>query len=210
MKKKILVLLTTLCMLVITGTASAGLIAYNDRASWEAAVGGVFTEQDFSTIASQAYDVSPIDVGDFTVSVTGTNYGSNWHFIGTGGPNNVNGTQQLHLATGDVGGTTLDFDPEIYAFGADFGGVSDSRTTSFIIGGMQLDIPNLNGGFFGFVADGNFGANLLQLTDGSADGFAMDNLVYAYSSVPEPTSLILLCLGLLGLGGTRHRRLQSA
>ncbi len=192
--------------------ALAGVVTFTDRLAWEAAVGGVFTLEDFSSVSSAVYETTPVDVGDFTVSVSGTTFGSSWHNIsstGAGGAafNSVNGTQQLNVATGDQGGTTLAFDFNIFAFGADFAGVSDSRTTSIFIDGLQIDIPALTGGFFGFVSDTAFNSNLLALTAGSADGFGMDNLVYASqsSSVPEPGSLALLGLGLAGIGFARRK-----
>lgn len=193
-------------------SASAALIGFNDRTAWEAAVGGVFFSEDFSGVANSTYDGAPVDVGDFTVSRTGSNFGSTWHNVsstGAGGApsNSVNGSQQLNLATGSSGGTTLAFDFDIYAFGADWAGVSDSRTTSFIIDGIQLDIPNLTGGFFGFVSDTALTSNFLKLTNGAADGFGMDNIVYSASaSVPEPSSILLLGLGLLGVTLSRSKK----
>ena len=199
-----------LVYVLATFNASATLIGFTDRSAWEAAVGGTFTTEDFSSTPSAVYEFSPVDVGDFTVSVTGSTFGSTWHNIsstGSGGAafNSVNGTQQLNLATGDIGGTTLEFDFEIYAFGADWAGVSDSRTTSFLIDGILLDIPSLTGGFFGFVSDTTLTTNFLTLTAGAADGFGMDNLVYA-ATVPEPSIMALIGLGLLGFGFTRRRK----
>jgi len=194
-----------------TVNASAALIGYNDRTAWEAAVGGTYLEEDFSSTASAVYEFSPIDIGDFTVSASGSTFGPTWHNIsssGAGGSslNDVNGSQQLNAATGDSGGTTLEFDFEIYAFGADWAGVSnDSRITSFVMDGMQLDIPYLTGGFFGFVSDTALTTNFLSLTAGGADGFGMDNLVYA-TSVSEPMIIPLLGLGILGLGLIRRRK----
>jgi hypothetical protein len=192
--------------------ASAALVGYTDRTAWEAAVGGSFVEEDFSTTASGSYETTPIDVGDFTVSVSGSTFGSSWHNIGplgSGGAasSSVNGSQQLNLSTGDVGGTTLEFDNSIYAFGANWAGVSDSRTTSFLIDGIELDIPALTGGFFGFVSDTALTTNFLTLTAGAADGFGMDDLVYSYSSsVPEPSTVALLGLGVLGLRLSRRKK----
>lgn len=212
MKKVINKSLVFLAATVLAGNASAGVIAYTDRNAWEAAVGGVFYTEDFSSTPSGVYEFTPIDVGDFTVSVNGSTFGSSWHNIsatGAGGAsaNSVNGTQQLNVATGSVGGTVLDFDFDIYAFGANFASVSDSRTTSFMIDGFQLDIPYLTGGFFGFVSDSAFSSNVLALTAGGADGFGMDNLVYAAAStsVPVPASFALLGLGLAGLGFARKK-----
>ncbi len=197
-----------------TFNASAALVGFTDRAAWEVAVAGTFSSEDFSSVPDGVYESSPIDVGDFTVSVTGDKFDSIWQNIsstGSGGAsiNSVNGTQQLNVATGGMGGTTLDFDFEIYAFGADWAHVSDSRTTSFVVGGEQLYISFLtSGGFFGFVSDAALTAIFLSLAEGGADGFGMDNLVYAAAtqSVPEPSTIVLLGLGVLGVSVSRFRK----
>jgi hypothetical protein len=77
-----------------------------------------------------------------------------------------------------------------------------------MIDGNQLDIPNLTGGFYGFVSDSAFTSNFLSLTFGAADGFGMDNLVYASAvrEVPEPSTLALLLLGFLGLSYSRVKK----
>lgn len=199
---------------LVTFNASAALLGFNDRSAWEAAVGGIFTEEDFSSTPDVVYEFSAVDVGDFTVSTTGSTFGSTWHNISSNGSgnapsNSVNGTQQLNLATGDLGGTTLEFDFSINAFGANWAGVSDNRTTSFFIDGIQLDIPTLTSGFFGFVSDTVFTTNLLQLTAGSPDGFGINNVVYAEAeseeipTIPEPSTITLLGLSLLILGFAR-------
>lgn len=187
--------------------ASPILTTYTDRSAWEAAVGYSFIEENFDSYTHESYENSPVDVGDFSVSVTGTTFGPSWHNIGTNGNNDVNGTGQINAATGSTGGTTLSFDFGLTAFGADWQGVSDQRVTSFNVGGTILDIPNVNGGFFGFVADTAFVSEFLFLSSGQADGFGMDNVVYSRAqSVPEPTSLALLGLGLAGFGLARKKK----
>lgn len=194
---------------VTNAVAIPVLTVYGNRAAWEAAVGGSFVEQNFNSFTSGvSYEAGAVDVGDFSVSVAGTTFGFIWHNIGpVSSGNDVNGTPQVNAATGDVGGTSFAFDSPIYAFGGNWQGISDSRTTSFNVDGATLAIPNLNGGFFGFVSDTPFSSQLLFLSSGPADGFGIDDVVYASNPVPEPTTLALLGAGLVAVRARRRRRL---
>lgn len=189
--------------------AHSAVTVYTDRAAWEAAVGGTFSEQNFNSFTTgTSYQTVPVNVGDFSVSMTGSDFGFIWHNIGpdsTG--NNVNGTPQINAATGDVGGTTLAFTSAIYAFGGNWAGISDGRTTSLDIDGTDFAIPNLNGGFWGVVSDAPFSSSFLQLTAGAADGFGLDNVVYANAatvSTPGTMAAAAVALGLLV--GLRRRQ----
>jgi len=52
------------------------LTVYNNRAAWEAAVAGSFDEQNFDSYTTfTSYEFSPVDVGDFSVSVSGATFG---------------------------------------------------------------------------------------------------------------------------------------
>jgi hypothetical protein len=203
MQLRAVALATIVLACVVTNAAAAPtLTIYNNRAAWEAAVAGLFIEQNFNSYnVAVSYEFAPVDVGDFTVSVSGTTFGAGWHDIGPPTFNNVNGTPQINAATGDVGGTSFTFDFQIWAFGGDWQGISDDRVTSINVGGTIVAIPNINGGFWGFTSDTAFNTDLLFLSDGPADGFGIDNLVYskAAATTPEPATLGLLGLGLLGL-----------
>jgi len=189
MYKKILSATVLGLSLVSTSASAISLTAYSDFASWQAAVHSYSVENFGGFTSSAAYDASPLDVGDFTVSASGQTFGSSWHYVGEGNSsrtdNDVNGSSQLNVATGTSGGTTLAFDMPIMAFGADWAGVSDSRVTSI---------------------DMMFSTLTLELTSGAADGFGMDNIVYGgVSNVPVPAAALLFAPALLGFAAFRRK-----
>jgi len=198
------------CIFAVTNVGAVPILTvFTDRTAWEAAVGGSFTEENFDGFTGVSYEFAPVDVGDFDVSVSGSTFGFIFHNIGpssVAAVNDVNGTGQINAATGDTGGTSLLFDFPITAFGANWAGISDSRITSFDIAGTILAIPNLNGGFFGFVSDIAFSGPLLFLSSGGPDGFGIDNVVYSAVAVAEPITLALLGIGLAGIGLARRRK----
>ena len=103
------IFLAALSGFAVTNASATVLTFYNNRAAWEAAVGGSFVEQDFNSFTSGvSYESAPLDVGDFSVSVSGTTFGSIWHNIGpVSNLNDVNGSPQINAAVGAIGGTSL-------------------------------------------------------------------------------------------------------
>lgn len=202
-------LLAAATLLSVATQSEAALVVYTSRTAWEAAVGGSFTLQDFSSFSvSSSYENQTLRVGDFTILASGTTFGSSWHNVGpVSNSNSVNGSSQINAATGDTGGTSLTFDNAILAIGGDWAGISDSRTTSLTIGTDVVAIPNLNGSFWGVVSDTPFSVAQLTLTSGAPDGFSLDNLAYTQAGrLPEPGTLSIVAAALLGLGLVRRRQ----
>lgn len=104
------------------------------------------------------------------------------------------------------------------AFFSDWAPLGNYTITAFDTGGAVIesltvlasDLPTCQVSGCGIYVGFQYGSNLIGKiqfgpSSGFGDAFAIDDLVFA-SSVPEPTTLALLGLGLAGLAISRRRR----
>lgn len=163
---------------------SAVTMTFDNQSSFQAAAGATISE-DFNTFTTEAFfNDAPLDVGDFTLSVTepATSEGRNGISQTPLFPEfELDGTPQVNtLIFGDSGSSfQIQFDQPITAFGADFGGISDDRITQLTFGTEVIDVPERDPGFFGIVTDTPFSLLSFQPGDGQNDGFSLDNIEYA-------------------------------
>ena len=187
------------------GSSQAGIITYDNRADWQAALSSSIVVDSFSNAIAEANTIT-FDSGVVSALVGGNP---------CCGDNSVSGGH-LNMAVdgdGSVGALFNDwlFPHSIYAFGFDVVGVG-------AITGVQVTIDDGSGassyslnavaggtnGFVGFVSDsGTFDEiRFSSVSNSNLDIYDVDNLAFT----PAPATLALFGLGLVGLGFSRRKR----
>ena len=188
-----------LIVVLTAASADGGIITYTTRSSWEAAISGAITVENFNSYTSDT--IGFLDLGPFTISdsdmiidappLTG-------HAIDT--------TAYLKVEH-DSTVATMIFDTPIVAWGAEYNHAQvdvELRFNSPTPGTFTL--PNntptyTDPVFFGIVSTDAF-TTLEFLAGTSFDRVGYDNVSFA--AIPEPSTALLLGLGLVGMAARRR------
>ncbi len=211
MKKILLSLFIITCVFILgASNANATLITYTDRTSFETAAGTTTVEDFQSFVVDTPFHTTPVDVGDFTLSMIGSP-NTSYNYIDIGPPasaeTNVNGTTNMRVFTDNSPSFDLifTFDTAITAFGADFANINDDILRTRLLVGSEIATPPINPypfvSFYGFTSDVAFTSITFEGLEN--DVYGIDNVTY--SPIPEPTTMLLLGTGLIGLAGFRRK-----
>ena len=187
--------------------ASAALQIFTDRSAWHAAaVGTTELSQDFNSYTTDVfYGAVPVTAGFLTLSVVNGRSDASWLIDAVpaefGTIPDVNGSTfatTLVNSPAGFGGTQLAFAP-VRALGFDYAGASYSLSDGILTTSLGDSITvaksgNDNRAFVGVIYTA--GETFTSLTWSSGAFAAGIDNVSAFQPVPEPTTALMLCLGI--------------
>jgi len=188
-KHSTILVISIFITLLYSGQVSGVVISvFTDRALWESAVGSFTTETFDDSLLNSGFNVYSQSGG----GVSGGLF-NDAVFEGSFVEDTIWNFSNPILAFGG----NWDLSLNLPGTGLQFGLHGPSDT--FGVPGRP-DIANTyTGGFWGILADTPFDTVQTFSAGLGSEHYSLDNLVYSKTQIPEPNSLLLLILGLIGL-----------
>ncbi|GLX79477.1 hypothetical protein tinsulaeT_28170 [Thalassotalea insulae] len=194
--------------LTVSNLANAGLITV-----WT-------NESDFLTdnlsLTMESFESAsglelPLVAGQITVSTDNTSYGS---FNGISSLFPTDGVSEVRYGADDGDSIFFSFADAINVFGiniSDFGTTEGSPVLTFFDNsGNTLQVlsgtQNTGLNFFGFKSDTLFTQVQFKYTGANGDGIYFDEAYFNSVNVPEPSTLAIFALGVIGLSSRRFKK----
>ena len=179
-----------------SGVTNAALIKYTDRSAFESALGS-FTVDDFEDMTTNGPQNRGMTRSDYKFDMNSYRCVDSL----TCGDNSADGFEYKYIYT-ISSGVFKDFRNPINAFGLDFDRYNNDLA-SVKLNGIHHSVTG--SGFLGLIDTMNPFTSVKYIGPGA--GSLFDNVTYGNAvSVPEPSNLALLAVGLFGLGFARRRK----
>jgi len=169
---------------ITKSTHAFTLTTFSDRAAWESALSGDFSEENFNSVTEDTtFNGVNLDIGEFTLNGIGNRQTIDVPAFDV--PSfSVDGTPMILGQTDSISSFVVKFDFPITAFGADFDDITSRGATQLSADSNVVGTIPLNTQFFGFIADESFISVVFGSSNDDFDGFGLDNLVYVPSNEP--------------------------
>ncbi|MCK5783411.1 MAG: PEP-CTERM sorting domain-containing protein [Desulfobacterales bacterium] len=203
MKKKYVLLLILLSVFGVVATAQATLLEVGDGVVYDE-VSDLYWYQDLTAFASRTYDEQILDIPDLTVADSN--------------PNDVYSWGSWRMAENDEIIGLNGYLPQI--IGGVFVKTYTDTTTGMedwcaryvhigSVGDPPVNTNNVGAYRVYHYPDGGWVTDIVEASPQSASAYMGAWVVSSTPAVPEPTTLMLLCTGLVGLAFFRARKKRT-